>query len=497
MKHALLVSMLVVASSCSVLFDPSKVPTPPTCSALAVPEFLEVRAGEAPGRLTWHWPASEGVYRLCTTVPGAAATCTDVNCTSGDCSSTQDGLATNVRSTGTIAAIDGCTGMPGETRAASATPLDTSADAGWVLEQRNCAVADTTVLSGVVSIDQRGFGCTTSFATGDEGWSDLTLDADLRVSAVASGVNAGFVLEQNATGHRLRFVSGIEGPNKLFPSELQQRTGATDTVMAQGLHTAGTDWLHVRIVTRENVVSWFQGPVEGPLVEVLRWSDRVPAAGRVGITADGTGRFEVRNLRLSTRTEPAPVAPTRITYHFGADGGLPGARSMGITLDPVTCPALDDCDAGCAPPPGALCGRFSRTAFFLDFTQVALGAPRGLDVSRPWEVALRFGLPADAGTFNTTVLGIANTRLLDTAPTRTEFVQTAVAPTLGPGTWHEVHWVFPNDGGFITGRVDGVPVTSSSHWPETTQSRTLDALHVGSAIGASDLFVHELTVSQP
>lgn len=484
-----------VLTGCSVLFDPGRVPvpTPHDCSKFIDTAYLEGVVGEAPGRITWKWPSLTDGYRLCTTVPGGMPSCLRIGCVAPECSFAQDGLSPGVRVTATVG-VETCEGVP-RFASGAATPIDTTSSSGWTVEQRNCQTAELTAVAGNLSVDQQGFGCATAF-TPEGDWDELTLDADVRISSVASGVSAGFVLEQKVNSHRLRLIAAVDAPTRLIPAELSRRTSTTDDVQAQGLHTLSTDWQHVRIVVRGNVVSWQQGPVGGALVEVLRWTDRTPESGRIGLTADGTGRFEVRNLRVSSIAAELPEAPTSVRFAFGIDGGLAGSRAVGVPVVNEACPALADCDGGCAPPSGATCGRFSRTGLFIDYSQLALPAPRGLDAQKDVEVSLRFGLPADAGTTNTYVISLPTTRLLDTSPTETQVAQVSVPTLLAAGTWHRATFVFPADGGVVSGTVDGVPVTSTSRWPSGPQSRSFDALRLGNALNASDFWLHEVTVEQ-
>lgn len=493
MRRVLLLAS--VLTGCSVLFDPGRVPvpTPHDCAKFIDTASLEGVVGEAPGRITWKWPSLTEQYRLCTTLPGGMPSCRTVMCEAPDCGFAQDGLEPGVRVTATVG-VETCEGVP-RFASGAATPIDTTSSTGWTVEQRNCQTAELTAVSGNLSVDQQGFGCVTAF-TPEGDWDELTLDADVRISAVASGVSAGFVLEQKVNSHRLRLIAAVDAATRLIPAELSRRTTTTDDVQAQGLHTLSTDWQHVRIAVRGNVVSWQQGAVDGPLVEVLRWTDRTPESGRIGLTADGTGRFEVKNLRVSSIAGELPEAPASARFSFGVDGGLAGSRAVGVPVVHEACPALADCDAGCAPPSGATCGRFTRTGLFIDYAQVALPAPRGLDTQKDVEVTLRFGFPADAGTTNTNVLSLPTTRLLDASPTETQVAQASVPPLLAAGTWHRATFFFPADGGVVSGALDGVPIASTTRWPAGLQSRSFDALRLGNALNASDVWLHEVTVEQ-
>ncbi|MFT3713947.1 MAG: hypothetical protein QM817_40315 [Archangium sp.] len=489
MKRALLLAVVLAGTSCSLIFDPSKVPLP--CTAPSAPEALSVEAGSAMGRLVWTWKANAaGTHQLCTTVPGGMPNCVSVSCTIGSCSSIQDGVPTGVRVTGEVSAPAACDAGPLMTASASGSTFDPTSTANWSLEQKDCGTVDTTVNAGVIGVEQTGLLCVTAFATGDDAWGDLTLDAEIRISNTAPNVSAGFLLAQNGSGHRLRLISGLDR-GALTPSEIKKRVNGGEVTQAQGLHFIDTDWVHVRIVRRGASISWQQGPVGGALVEVLRFHDRDAQPGRFGVTANGFGRFEVRNLRVSTATEPFPAAEESVSWFPGEDGGLAKARTSGVATRSVPCPDLPAaCDAGCAPPAGAFCLDVPQ------FGYAAFSGPRGLEPTRDWEVALRFAVP-DGGMGNKTLLSVPAGPAWDVSPTQTSLAGTAVPGlVLQPG-WHYATVQLPADGGRLTGSFDGVAATSTFTWPPSdTAGRSIDAMQLGAFLNGGTYLVHELSVKQ-
>lgn len=114
---------------------------------------------------------------------------------------------------------------------------------------------------------------------------------------------------------------------------------------------------------------------------------------------------------------------------------------------------------------------------------------------------MRFGFAADAGTGNNQVFSIQPwLSLLEVSGAQTKFAGTQLTPAtvLPIGTWHVARFVFPADGGVIHGALDGVPVTSTTTWPPpNTAGRTLDSLHFGNPINASNvIYLHEANVTQ-
>lgn len=494
MRRALLCWSMSWLSACSVFFDPGKVAAPVTCTDPGGPADLGALAGEAPGRLTWSWSTrGTGTYRLCTSVPGGSVSCDDVACGGGECSKVQDGLLDNVRLSATVSAV-GCDGGLIGAAMSGASAIDTTqSDAGWVLDAVNCTRAEAIANGGDISLEMQGASCVAAFVTGDEGWGDLTLDAEVRHSPSLPGLIAGVGIAQNGAGNRVGFVTQTDGLLVYFPSNITKRSGG-DTPVAEGVDVALTDWQQVRIIRRGATYSWSQSPLGTPLTERLRWFDPSPQTGRFGLGAAGVGRFELRRLRVSSRPLPFPASEDRVEYYPGEDGGLTRARRAGFAPTTAPCPALSACAASaCAPPPGASCVQIT-TGF--GSTQLGFQAPRGLDPTRDTEVTVRFGLPMSAAVGNNDVLSVRSTPIIISSRMQTTFGGANVAGGLADNSWHLATVRFPADGGVITGTLDGMPVTGMTRWPLSDGNRGLDSLRLGGGSNVPLLF-HELSVRQP
>lgn len=496
MRRALL-GLLLAATSCSVIFDPAKVPPLVTCTDPSTPEQFGALAGEAPGRLTWSWTTQgAGTYRLCTSVPGGTQNCEDTACAGGECSVVQNGLTDNVRFSATLSGV-GCDGGLVGSQTTGASAFDTTqSDAGWFLETTNCSFSDALASGGTVSLELQGAVCVAAFVTGDEGWGDLTLEAEVRHSPTAPGLIAGLGIAQNANGNRIAFLTQPEAAifPPAFPSTItRRRGGGSDSAVAQGVDFSMTEWQQVRIIRSGKTVSWSQVPLGQPLVERLRWFDTDTQTGRFGIGAAGSGRFEVRRLRVSSRALPLPDGDDQVTYFPGEDGGTLRARKLGFGPNLAPCPMLAECAAAnCAPPSGASCAQMT-TGF--GATQLGYQAPTGLSPDRDWEVKLRFGLPMNAGVGANNLLTIRSQPILESSRLNTQFGGTMLNTVLSDGSWHLATVRFPSDGGVLTGTLDGMPITSTLRWPPPDGSRGIDGLRLGDM--SVPIVIHELSVRQP
>jgi hypothetical protein len=486
----------LLLSGCSLLFDPAKVS--PECPSIdpPVPTMLEAVSGEGRGLLRWRWPqVAVSETRLCTTVPGAGERCDVIDvsdCDGGTCEHVQTTLSDGVRVSGRVQSLDQCS-RSAFSEAVSASPIDASNPDEWILSQESCISAQAGFSGGVLSLEQQGGGCTTSLTVTDEGWGSFTLDAELRISSSGENIKAGFSLAENASGHRLRATAVVPSQIRLFSADLEERLNGTTRVVANGTHFfSSSDWTHVRLVVNGPVVSWQQGPPDAGVVELLRWTDQVARTGRFGLAGDGPGRFEVRGLRVLSRATPLPAASSDVTFRFGVDGGLPGARSLGLAPKPITCPSWPAACATCAPT--ATCAVFSRSGLLIDYSLVALPQPPGIDPARPFTITARFALPPDGGTGNTQVVDSLPFSLLDSTPTQTKVAGQVVGGGLAPATWHLVSWTFAPDAG-LRATVDGT-VAAPVAWP-ATGNRFVGALQLGNTFNSSDIVLNEVTFAQP
>lgn len=228
--------------------------------------------------MRWRWPQVDGTEeaRLCTTLPGGAENCqlvpVEAACTAGHCDFVQVGLTDGLRVSGRVIVSAACD-QTASSPTTSISAFDASNADDWVLAQSSCASATPGFSSAGLSLEQQGLACQTSLTLPDEGFSAFTLDADLKVSATADGIAAGFVFAQSAAGYRLKATTVV--PNgRLQSALLEQTSNGTGATVASGTHTvSSSEWTHVRLVVDGPTFSWQQGPVDGPLVERLRWVD--------------------------------------------------------------------------------------------------------------------------------------------------------------------------------------------------------------------------------
>ncbi|MEW5738337.1 MAG: hypothetical protein AB1938_05395 [Myxococcota bacterium] len=508
---ALLVSGLV-ASGCSLLFDPSKVapacpPTPPPG-----PASLVATVGEKSGRIAWAWPGVEGAtaYRLCTSVPGGTERCRDVDavlsCVGGACGTVDDGLTDGVRVTGVVNSLDDCDQASTSSAAtASATPIDTSNASGWTLERgAGCATATPSVLGDTVALELTNLGlqtCLATLVTGDELWGDFTLEGELRFSALANTtIGGGFALHVNSTGYRLAAAAAADEAGGTRRSNFYRRKDGRDTVVATSIVGAsGTGVTFLRLVSKGGWLSFQLGPSREAAREVMRVFEGA-RTGRIGIAGGGQGRFEVSHLRVTTAAELPRGGPVASQVDF-SDGGLP-ARTLvpfpeALTVGP--CPTYASGCASCAPPPGAFCGRCVRGPGF-KFPTVAFDLPTGIDPRLPWHMTTRFAIPADAGASSVPVVLATPRNGLLAANNWTLPVGglgQSYGTVLAPDTWHTAEWQFDADAGRWGIRLDGQAVTLA----DSTFPLADDTPHLGSFTWCdglvNDLVLHEVSVSQP
>lgn len=507
MKRALV--LLLAASGCSVLFDPSKVDAGlaatgggdagcTSSTAAAPPDWLEGFSDGTSGALTWRWAPVSGVtrYRLCT--DGA---CVDTTCDQpSTCSAAITGLADGQTVTGTVASLDAC-GLVGSASApARGVPFALSSTAGWTVEQNNqCGQLLFTSGGGQLELLSDGAGCDATFTLGD-GLDDVVLEAELNNSSTNKSVNGGFLLWNTpAGGYRVRTLSGAQVGFKFDTAILTERLPpAADVTAAESPWEPKSDvWRVVRVVASGRVVTWLEGPSRDQLTEVARWVAGAPHTGSVGLALTGQGRLSVRNLTLTTRAELSTDATAATSYDFHDPEAMPGVRSF-FAPAAIECPALPGCeDAGtCSPPASGKC-LFLHGNGYLLFPVAAsmmVTSPAGLDPSREWEVQLRFAaLPQDAG-LSQQVLGLQATPLVEVTNATTGKVG-GIARALSTETWHDLSLFFPPDGGVVQARLDGEPYGTSVEWPGA-HGRSLDSLKLGNGANAGGAAIYSLDVRQ-
>lgn len=509
MKH---LALLLLASSCSVLFDPSK--AAPSCPAEPppAPARLVATVGAKGGRIDWAWPAvaEATAYRFCTSVPGGAEQCRDLDatttCVSDACSTFDEGLTDGVRVTGSVRALDDCDQVSsGTAPTASATPIDTSNAAGWTLERgAGCATATSSVLGDTLALELTNQGlqvCTATLVSGDELWGDFTLEGVMRFSALANrSIAGGFAVHVNSAGYRLAAVAAPDDLVAARRSQFYRRKDGKEATVATSIAAASaTGTTYLRLVSKGGVLSFQLGPSREALREILRVPEG-PHAGRIGIGGGGQGRFELSQLRVSTDAVLPEAGPASRHLDF-ADGGYP-SETLPLTPEALTvgaCPGYTAGCASCAPPPGSLCARCIRGPG-LKFPTVAFDLPTGIDVRQSWRLSTRFAITPDAGAGSfPVVLSTPRNGMLgaNTWDQPTGGLGQTYGPVLAPGTWHTAEWSFDADGGRMGVTLDGTPVTL----PNPAFPLPDDAPHLGSFAWCdgllNDLVLHELTVSQP
>lgn len=505
-------ALLLVATSCSLWFDPSR--APPRCGARAPlnPESLAATVGEA-GVIEWSWPAvaAAASYALCTSVVGGQETCRSLapteGCGQGTCTARDEGLALGVRLTARVQSVDDCALAGDVTSAprASATPISTADNgAGWIL-QASCSNTTTNIAGGLLSIEQSGQGCVTSFVTGDELWDDFTIEADVRVSPVGGdGIAAGLALHTNATGHRLLALANGATYAGLDASQLRVRDGTVERVVATSIRALdGTGgFTHFRLTSSRGVISWQlgQGATQR---EVLRWPDTSPHAGRLGIAASGAGRIEVQNFTVRTGASLPLEGPSTLRLDF-ADGGwetktrLSGVSSLAV----VPCPAYDaGCSEGCGPAaPGTQCALLSRVGLGLGYPLLGFDLPVGLDARRAWQLDVSFATPPDATGYAVVLDSAQGGLLVSSSPTDNQGLDATLVSDggLANGRWHLAHFSFQPDAGRFEVAFDGQPVAASkTAFPPAGKDRFLGGFTLGNFWNGRALYVSKVTVSQP
>jgi len=503
-RFALPLLALAGLAGCSLLFDPSKAPPRCPVDPPANPDSLVATVG-ATGVIEWSWPAvtPASSYKLCTTVPGGAEQCRTLDpaavCSAAGCVVRDEGLVLGVRVSARVQAADEC-GLLSPTASApttSATPISTTSMEGWVLTN-SCASTTANVVGGLISIDQSGFACSSTFLTGDELWGDFTIDADVRVSPLSgSGTGVGLAMHANATGHRLQAVAWPSGNGAMDPAQVFVREGTQERIVASSIHPLlDNGFTHFRITSSQGVVSWQLGTGDSP-PEILRWPDTGAHAGRIGIAASGAGRVEVQNFVVRTPGTLPARGPSAFTLDF-ADGGYGATTRLGgvARLSVVPCPPWGDaCGGTCAPAPGTSCARFERVG--LGYTILGFDLPAGVDTRRAWDLQLRFATQPDAGSV--LVLDSRQGILLYSGADTTTGLEVTypLDGGLAAGAWHAAAWHFEPDAGRFGLTVDGQPATpATATFPPGSRDRFTGAFWMGNFLNTRELYGSDVHIGQ-
>lgn len=493
-----LVTMLLGLGGCSLLFDPSKTPHRCTAVSPANPDSLVATVGKT-GVIEWTWPSVvlASTYRLCVTSIVGTELCRTIkpseNCRQGTCS-VSDNRRLGVRFSGRVQSVDECgvEGAVADAPTASATAISTTTPDGWILES-SCPTTTYSVSGGLLSLEQFGFLCLTSYVTGDELWGDFTIDAEV----LAKGdLAVGLALHSNATGHRLLAVTSGSSAIGVDPAQLRARDGTAERVVASSIHPLIDDgFTHFRITSRQGVISWQLG-VRDKLAEIIRWPDSSEHSGRFGIAAYGNGRVEVKNLVVHTKSTLVALGPSAFSLDLADGGHATKMRVRGPSLSIAPCPSFGDaCGGTCSPAPGAACARLEPA--FLNSARLGVDLPTGLDPRRPWALDLRFATPPDAG--NMRVLDSAQGALLladQTDTTGLDAVYDADGGLPG-GQWHTARWRFEPDAGKFDVWLDGqTKAPTKSLFPPASHDRFLGVLTLGYVFNGWALYVSDLHVSQ-
>ncbi len=485
-----------------------------TCAQGAAPEnpaALVATVGAAAGEVEWTFPASPSAvtrYALCTAATGGSEVCLALEppgaCAAGICRATTTGHPDNVRVTGRVTSADVCgrSGSAATAPTVGATPLDTSTPARWTHE-KSCPAGLFDAVGGKLVLEQPALGCASTLVAGDELWGDFTIDADLAWSPTGGqGIAGGLALHVNGTGHRLMAVSFPETANVDEVSQLRQRLSGAEKAVAASIRggTFGST-THLRVVSRQGVVSWLEGPSAASLTEIVRWPDSQRRTGRVGIAAWGNGRIEVTNFRVSTAGALPARGDTALSVDLSGGSLPPQTRPrvpVAVALEP--CPALPaapGCDGGCVPAGGSRCVHLARGGLL--YPSFLFDLPAGIDVRAPWHLSMRFALAPDAGSSFPSVMASTQGGLMGagTWAAPAGGLGQSYGKVLQLGAWHGARWRFDPDGGTVALTLDDAPVAlPAPAFPPAGWSAHLGAFTVGGGF-LLDGWVTDVEVAQP
>ncbi len=545
--------LLVVLSSCSVLFDPTKVPlsgcpttaercsTPAnaraicqasacafecfegfrdadgvadtgceaSCAVLAAPASLNVTSVTDGTSLSWAFSAvaNAASYRLCTGVAAGTPTCVTVapsDCTDGTCRAQTSGHPSKAQISGQVQAVNGCQAASSETRATGFTVRTTDL-LSWTSDS-NC-MPMATASGDVLSIEQQPF-CLGTASIGDQTWRSGTFEVELRpAGSLGANILAGLVF---SSGTRREGV--LLGPETAGINEggtvLRE---ANNSVFWRWQATSGAVlspdvWNTVRVVLRDRLWSISVGRSPETLREVIRYHDdgNTQDGWRLGLHALTpalivlSGRMEFRNLTVSTSAELPATGPTSRAWSFTTSGTLPPVRARGgSTLRYEPCPAFPAATActsntGCTPN-GGTCARLTTGQSSLTFD-----LPTGLDTQRAWNLRFRFAGAADGGFFNGTIASGASGTLLEPENAWDGGVRGLGGRwglTVRADEWNLVDFRFePRDGG-MSARLNGVAASMSGAFPPFLWDKHVGAIRVGGG-GPIDLWLSDLSIDQ-
>lgn len=456
MRRAL--PLFLVASGCSLLFDPARVPVSgcpssaercaapgnaravcqetrcafecvegfrdadgvadngceASCAAPASPASLTATSVPGAGdSVDWTFPAvtDAASYRLCTGIAAGTPTCVSVPtsaCTSGTCTSRTSGHPLKTQVSGQVQAVNACQTASPEAMAARASAFTIRATdvASWTSE--TSCMPMPSVAGDVLAVEQGGL-CTGISVFGDEQWRSGTFDVELRpLGQLGTNVGGGLIFTSGS-----RRIGVLIGPATVSNGEgaLAMReslnNGAWKWLATSGAALVPDDWNRVRVVVSGPLWSVSLGKPNEPLREMVRYHDGAStgAAWRLGLhtvtPGAGQGRIEFRNLMLSTTATLPALGPASQTWTISPAGVQPPVRVVGAPqVRYETCPGFPAAAACTAAtmctPQGTTCARVVK-AVFGGNSALTFDLPPGLDTRQPWNLRFRFAPAADGG----------------------------------------------------------------------------------------------------
>jgi hypothetical protein len=526
---------VLLLSSCSILFDPSKVKC--QVEPTVAPGPLDAIAGDGTS-LTYEWPgmppdAGVGGYQICTAHDmSAMAGCHHVGleaCDSGVCRFTLNtpdaGLAYNTRVWAKLLGENVCgnASNPALAPTVSITPVNGSfLDVQGMSRLTGCD-AGIHADGGLLIIEQHvnGFSsCVSAAVLGDDLFENATLDVEMRTFASALAGVAARVPALDDQAQRLAVLL-TPAPGAAESVAITRRpANDIDKPVATSVSAVSDGvWRALRVSLVDAGVSVALGDVGTTPSDVLRWTDPTPVAGQFGLALVGFGLVpvdvsaEFRNLRVRARAAIAQDGPTSAQWTFSGSNAFVGVRTVGMA-GPATCPsafvAAMSCPAGtCLPNAGSQCLQLDSTggnAF------ASVDMPVGIDPLKPWHVKFKFA-PALAGNvtnpniLRTTIAPIgadalssfSGQPLLDingslwTFPIRVFGMGTDTIGTVARGEWNVFELDFDAAAGTYVAKLNGMP--HNGGYPAALGPH-LGALQLG---GAGDLhgFYSDLEIAQP
>jgi hypothetical protein len=529
-RAALIVLLL---SSCSVLFDPAKVKCQQAPAVATGP--LDGIAGDGTS-LTFEWPAMPrdsgiGGYRVCIgadpNVTGPCRSLAPDRCDAGLCAVTFDGpdagLKYNTRVFAKLFGLDACNDPsdPGAAPLVSLTPVN-----GNFLDKQGMtllAACDAGVLvdgGGVLTLTEvdNVNSCISAIGVGDDLWRSSTLDVEVRTyGAALAGVAERVPVFNDPASQRVAVLLTPNTDSADAVAVSQRIPPGPDVAVATSVTTVPDGvWRALRVTAVDAGVSVSLGDVGMPPAEILRWTDPSPVAGSFGLALVGFGfgnvnvKADFRNLRIRTSATLPTGGPTSASWTFSGTTGLNGVRRSNAT--PMTCPtypAATGCASAsmCQPNPGSLC--LELNPGFLRGSFASVDMPIGIDPAKPWHVKFKVGVPlaaavADAAFLRTTTAPTDATglntfggfALLDVhgdLATPLRAFQSDAVGTLSKEHWNLVELDVDPGHGMYTATLNGM--SHAGGYPPLLGAH-LGALELGGG-GAFDAFYTDLEIAQP